>query len=230
MPRWQAGSLGIVSTQVAMGGDAADSGWLAGVGLEHNGRRLSAYLQTQFSSRNFSQLGASLFESTPRQRTFAGIGLNFDTHGTLQFAYGLQSFYDADTVATLGLSYSLSLQRFGYLGLFATHADSSAADSSILLTWTMPLGDRRSISSAVQYAPDASGRDDGLQAMTSFRQNLPTGSGIGYSVSLSTDDEADLGVAYQGHAGLRRWTIPAAATRVVCGRVRRAVLPSPLRA
>ena len=120
---WQAGTLGIVSTQVALGGDAADSGWLAGVGLEHNGPRLTAYLHTQFSSRNFSQLGASLFEATPKQRTFGGIGFDFDTYGSLQFAYGMQSFYDDATVATLGLSYSLSLQRFGYLGALSLEVD-----------------------------------------------------------------------------------------------------------
>ncbi len=91
---------------------------------------------------------------------------------------------------------------FGYLGLFATHTDSGATDSSILLTWTMPLGERRSASSAVQYSPDPVGSDGGLQAMATVQQNLPTGSGWGYNVSLSTRDEANLGVAYQGHAGL----------------------------
>ena len=130
------------------------------------------------------------------------MGFDFDAYGTLQLAYGMQSFHDAATVATFGLSYSLALQRFGYLGLFATHTDSGATDSSILLTWTMPLGERRSASSAVQYSPDPVGSDGGLQAMATVQQNLPTGSGWGYNVSLSTRDEANLGVAYQGHAGL----------------------------
>ena len=130
------------------------------------------------------------------------MGFDFDAYGTLQLAYGMQSFHDAASVATFGLSYSLALQRFGYLGLFATHTDSGATDSSILLTWTMPLGERRSASSAVQYSPDPVGSDGGLQAMATVQQNLPTGSGWGYNVSLSTRDEANLGVAYQGHAGL----------------------------
>ena len=196
------GTLGIVTAQVATGGDSADNGWLAGIGLEHSGSRLTAYLQTQFTSPGFSQLGAGLFESAPSQRTFGGIGLNFGTHGSLQMAYGLQSFHDAPSVETVGLSYSLSLRDYGYLGLFASSTASGEADSSVLLTWTLPLGDRRSVSSAVQYAPAQADGKSGFEAVTSAQRNLPSGSGDWLQRLVSTADEQDLGLAYQGRRGM----------------------------
>jgi outer membrane usher protein len=198
----QAGLLGIVTAQAATGGDADDSGWLAGLGVEHNGPHLTAYLQTQFTSRTFSQPGGSLLESAPRQRTFGGIGFNFAASGSLQMAYGLQSFHDAPSVETIGLSYSLSLHDYGYLGVFATSTTSGAADASVLLTWTMPLGDRRSVSAALQYTPAQAGGGGEFEAVTSAQRNLPSGSGVGYNIAVSTADEQDLGVAYQGRAGV----------------------------
>ena len=198
----QAGTLGIVTAQAATGGDNDDSGWLAGVGVEHNGPRLTAYLQTRFTSQAFSQLGASLLGSAPRQRTFGGIGFDFDARGSLQMAYGLQRFHDAPSIETVGLSYALSLRDYGYLGLFATSTTSGAADASVLLTWTLPLGDRRSMSAALQYTPARAGGSGGFEAVTSAQRNLPIGSGVGYNLSVSTTDEQDLGIAYQGRAGM----------------------------
>ena len=65
----------------------------------------------------------------------------------------------------------------------------------------------------MQYTPGASSGDGDLQAVTTFQQNLPTGSGFGYNVSLSTDDEANLGVAYQDHAGLAAAIMPGMSWR-----------------
>ncbi|HEX9206609.1 MAG TPA: fimbria/pilus outer membrane usher protein [Steroidobacteraceae bacterium] len=198
---WQAGTLGIVTAHAAAGGDGNQSGFLGGLGLEHNGRYVSAYAQTQYATREFLQLGASALQRTPRQRTFAGLGFDFAHYGNVQLAYGLQSFYDSASVATLGLNYSLTLGRLGYLGLFATHATADDSQTTVLLTWTLPLGERRTLSSALQQSSQPASAGGGLEAYTSIQQDLPSDEGLGYRVSLSSGEDQDASLAYQGRAG-----------------------------
>ncbi len=198
---WQAGGLGVVTTHIAAGGDGDQSGFLGGIGLEHNGRYVSAYAQTEYATREFRQLGTSALERTPRQRIFAGLGFDFLRYGTVQLAYGLQSFYDAASVQTLGLNYSLTLGRLGYLGLFATHATADEAATTVLLTWTLPLGERRTVSSALQQSSQPADAGGGFEAYTSLQQDLPTDQGLGYRLSLSSSQDQDANLAYQGRAG-----------------------------
>lgn len=195
---WQAGLAGILTAQVAAGGDGAGTGVLAGLGIEHSGERFSAYVQTQYASRMFVQSGMADLTYRPRQRAFAGLGYDLGRNGNVQVAYGLQSFYDSDTVQTFGLSYSLSLGSLGYVGLFASHAISGTTDSSVLVNWTMALGDRRNVSASLRQA---SGPTGGFEASTSLQRDLPAGAGMGYRVSLTSADEQDASLAYQGSAG-----------------------------
>jgi outer membrane usher protein len=104
-------------------------------------------------------------------------------------------------VETLGLNYSLTLGRLGFLGLFATHATAGEAATTVLLTWTLPLGERRTFSTALQQSSQPAGAGGGLEAYTSVQQDLPTDAGMGYRLSLSSSEEQDASVAYQGRAG-----------------------------
>ena len=90
----QVGTLGIVSGSAAVGGDGSGTGWLGGLGFEHNGPRVSLYGRGLYASQGFSQLGDSALEVRPRLRAFGGLGLNLLPYGTLQFAYGLQTNWD----------------------------------------------------------------------------------------------------------------------------------------
>jgi hypothetical protein len=108
----------------------------------HSSDRFSAFAQTQYASRSFVQSGMADLIYKPRQRTFAGMGFDFGRRGNVQVAYGLQSFYDSASVQTLGLSYSLSIGALGYLGLFASHSIADERNTSLLLNWTLALGDR----------------------------------------------------------------------------------------
>jgi outer membrane usher protein len=195
---WQAGHVGIVSAQLAAGGDSGETGFLAGLGIEHSGQGFSVFAQTQYATRSFAQSGMADLEYTPRQRTFAGLGLDFGRGGSMQVAYGVQSYYDNPTVQTLGLSYSLSVGALGFLGFYASHAMTDDQDTSLLLSWTMPLGDRRTVSASVQKSTGANGD---LEASTTLQRDLPAGSGIGYRASISSSDEQDAYLAYQGSAG-----------------------------
>ena len=107
---WQVGTLGVVTATAAAGADHEDSGWLAGLGVERSGRRLHLFARTQLASERFVQIGLSAFEPRPKQRSFAGVGIDLARLGSLQFAYGRQSYWDSEGVETLGVSYSVSLR------------------------------------------------------------------------------------------------------------------------
>ena len=179
---WQAGYAGIVSAQVAAGGDSRRGGLSRRP--RHRAQRRSlqrlcpdAVRQPRLRAERHGRI--CLYR--PRQRTFAGLGFDLGRNGNLQVAYGLQSYYDSDTVQTFGLSYSLSLGSLGYLGLFASHAIAGTADSSLLLNWTMALGDRRTVSASL--AAVARVQTAASTAMTSLQRDLPAGTGTGYRVA-----------------------------------------------
>lgn len=199
---WQAGMLGIVSATIASGGDNAGRGVLAGLGFERNARLLSVFARTQWTTEFFAQLGNGELQDRPRQRSFGGFGLNLARYGSLQFLYGLESRWDALEVETVGLGYSLGLGTLGYLNLFASQRQSEQADTEVLLTWTVPFGERGSSSTALSYASDRPVGDSAFEAASSVQQNLPVGDGAGYRMELSTHDDYRVGYSYQGHAGI----------------------------
>jgi outer membrane usher protein len=199
---WQAGRVGVLTGQLAAGGSDDGTGFLAGLGLERSGNRVNAFASTQFASRDFMQVGLGGLEKRPRDRTFAGLGFDLQQYGSVQFAYGLQGFHDASSVQTLGLSYALTLGRLGYFGLYASHAMADDAETTLLATWTMSLGERRTVSTAIQQSSGDTSVDSGLSAFATLQQDLPTDRGLGYRVSLSSDQQQDASLGYSGRAGL----------------------------
>ena len=195
----QVGTLGIVSLTAAIGGEDG-YGWLGGIGIERNGPHLSVFARTRYSSADFAQLGTQDEEYHPRQRSFAGVGWNFGRPGNLQVTYGTQSNWSGPRTSALGLSYSVTMGDYGFLNLIGSRTTGSDESTSVFLGWTLPLGDRRTTSLSMQYAPDHDDRS--FQAVATLQQSLPTGSGSGYYVSLSSGQEAQLDYAYQGSAGL----------------------------
>jgi outer membrane usher protein len=198
---WRAGRLGIVTGNLAAGGDTDGTGFTTGLGIEHEGQRLSFFAQTQYASQSFVQVGLAGLPFTPRQRTFGGVGFNFGAYGNGQLAYGLQSYYDSETVQTIGLNYAVTLGTLGYLGLSASHSMASDSDTNLLLTWTMSLGDRRTVSTTLQHSSAPAAAGGGPQGSVTLQRDLPAGNGLGYRLALSTADEQDAYVAYQGRAG-----------------------------
>lgn len=198
---WQAGYLGILTAHLATGGDSSGAGLTTGIGVEHSGERFSAFAQTQYASRSFVQTGMAGLQYTPRQRTFGGLGFNFGVYGNAQLAYGLQSYYDSETVKTVGINYSVALGVLGYLGLYASHTSATDSETNVLLTWTLSLGDRRTLSTSLQQSSAPAALGGGLQGNVTLQRDLPAGSGLGYRMSLSSADEQDAYLAYQGRAG-----------------------------
>jgi outer membrane usher protein len=198
---WQAGYVGIVTAHLAAGGDADGVGFTTGLGVEHGGERFSAFAQGQYASRSFVQTGMAGLPYTPRQRVFGGLGFNFGAYGNAQVAYGLQSFYDSETVRTVGINYSVALGMLGYLGLYASHSAATDSETNVLLTWTLSLGDRRTLSTSLQQSSAPADFGGGLQGNVTLQRDLPAGNGVGYRMALSSADEQDAYLAYQGRAG-----------------------------
>jgi outer membrane usher protein len=161
---------------------------------------VSLYGRGLYASQGFSQLGDSALEVRPRLRAFGGLGLDLMPYGSLQLAYGLQTNWASPSVETFGLGYSLGFGTLGYLNLFASHTSADETSNDVFLTWTMPLGERRTASASLQRSFEP-GKGDEFEAVASVQQNLPVGTGSGYVATLSSSDRANLGYAYQGRAG-----------------------------
>ncbi len=196
----QVGTLGIVSLTGAAGGDGS-LGWLGGVGFERNGQRLSVFARTRYTTSNFAQLGTQDGEERPKQRTFAGLGFNFGSAGNTQLTYGVQSNWSGPSSSALGLSHSVTLGDLGYLSLIASRTTGYESTSSLFLGWTLPLAGRRTASVSMEYAPDDSDQDT-FHAVATLQQSLPPGTGSGYYLSVSTQQDAQANYFYQGRAGM----------------------------
>ena len=196
----QVGTLGVATLTAAAGGED-DVGWLGGVGLQRNGPRLSVFAQTRFVSEDFAQLGTADRTDRPKRRTLAGLGFVLGAYGSLQVSYGQQTYWTRSSAAIFGLSYSATLGNLGYLNVIATHTNDDDASTSAFLTWTLPLGDRRTASFGIESTPDAKG-DDELKVVASEQKSLPSGAGSGYYVGLASNADAQLDYYYQGSAGL----------------------------
>jgi len=196
----QVGNLGIVSVTAAAGGDE-DIGFLGGAGFERNGRRFSVFLRTAYTTEGFAQLGTESLEDKPKLRTFGGMGFDLDRYGNLQLSYGQQTNWTTPSNQTVALSHSVQIGAYGYLNFIASRSTSDEAATDLFLGWTLPLGERRTASVALSQSPDSIDGND-FEAVATLQQSLPAGSGTGYFVSLSSNDDAQLDYAVQGRAGL----------------------------
>lgn len=197
---WQLGTLGVLSATAAVGANSDESGWLAGLGIERSGRRTHLFARTQLASEDFVQIGAAALAGRPKQRSFAGAGVDLARYGSLQLAYGQQSFWGSDRVRTLGLSYSVSAGAYGFVNLFANHTRADTSETEAFLSWTMPLRQRRGIGASLAWRPDAP-IGDSVEATVTLQQSLPVGSGTGYYLSASSSADAQANVFYQGRVG-----------------------------
>jgi outer membrane usher protein len=196
----QVGNLGIATLTAAVGGDG-DLGWLGGVGFQRAGPRLSVFAQTRYTSEEFEQLGTGVRTDRPKQRSFGGFGFSLGEYGNLQLSYGRQSYWARPSTDVLGFSYSVTLGNFGYLGFLANRSTGDGSSTDVIMTWTMPLGDRRTASLAVERSPGTAG-DHSTDVVAAVQQSLPAGTGAGYYVAMSSNENAQLDYYYQGAAGL----------------------------
>ena len=197
----QVGEIGIVSANAAVGGSGNGVGWLGGIGFERSGQLLSLNARLLYASEDFDQITTSASTTRPRSLAFGGVGFNFGGYGSLQFAYGRQENWNGPGSQNYGLGYSLTLGPWGSLNLFANRYDAGDHGTDVILTWTMPIGERNTASASVQQSSGGDRYNDGISAIATVQQNLPVGPGSGYVASVASNGDGRLGYAYQGRAG-----------------------------
>lgn len=197
---WQVGNIGIVSLTAAAGGDP-NIGFLGGAGFERNSPRFNLFVRAAYTTESFAQLGTESLTDKPRLRTFGGMGFDLDRYGSLQVSYGYQSNWTTPSNRTIALSQSLQIGRYGYLNFIASRSTSDEESTDLFLGWTLPLGERRAASVSMSQSPNAVDRQE-FEAVATLQQSLPAGSGTGYFVSLSSNDDVRLDYAVQGDVGL----------------------------
>ena len=194
------GTIGIGTATLATGGDSDGWGWLAGLGFERNGPRISVYLNGLTASETFRKVGDTEDMNRTRTRLFGAVGLNLLRHGTLTFAVAHQDYWNAEPLDTLGLTYSLSIGRWGYVNLSGSQSRSRDTSTELFLSWTLPLKKSRSVNATLEHSPDPYGED--FEAIATLQQALPPGSGVGYTLSGSSSGNYQALAALQGRAGL----------------------------
>ncbi len=197
---WQVGTLGVLTMTAAAGGDE-DLGWLGGVGFERNGPRFSLFGRTQHATRDFAQLGRAGQADRPKQRSFAGVGLDLGVRGNLRFSYGVQTSWSRPRSETAALSHTLTIAPWGHLSFIASRSMGASSSTDLFLNWTMSFGERRTVSAGLQRlhgAPDS----ESFTAVAALQQSLPVGAGAGFYVAVSSEEEMQVDYALQGDRGL----------------------------
>ena len=73
-----------------------------------------------------------------RSRVFSAVGINLLQRGSLTLAAARQSYWNAEALDTLGVTYSLSIGRWGYLSLSGSQSRASETSSEWFLNWMLP--------------------------------------------------------------------------------------------
>jgi outer membrane usher protein len=188
---------GILNVELANGGDASGSGWLAGVGAEHRGRTFGFVANTTWATDEFAQVGESVVPGMRmRRRSLLQTGIAMGRFGSLSLAYVDEAYRGSPAQQTVGLTQSIGLGAAGTvnLTLSRTHtADGMTGpaqnSTSAYLIYVHSFGQRRAFT-----VSGASGSGVGAPAnavSASITESPPVGPGSGYRLSASTAGSYD---------------------------------------
>jgi outer membrane usher protein len=191
------GNAGVLTASVAGSHDAAGTGALAELGIQHQSRYLSYGARTQLTTDGFIQLGYLPTARPPRQTSSAFMSVNIGRFGSLGLNYTHQDFRDQEDVELVGLNYSRSLGALGYLSLSALQFLGGDPAPLFSLNLTVPLGTDDSASFSGQtHAGDGRGT-------VQYRHSLPVGTGVGYRLQagLAANDPRLADLSLQNDMG-----------------------------
>jgi outer membrane usher protein len=200
------GRIGVINFTAANGGDSTGSGWLSGVGIEHRGTNTSFIAGSLWATSDFSQVGEPLDRAfRMRQRNLLQTGMGLGRFGSLSLAYVRQTYRDAPTQQTLGLTHSISFGRVGALNLTITRTrtasdllSSAQSSTSAFLIFVLPISQRRAATLAA-VGGSGSGAPTN-EVIASLTQSPPVGPGSGYRLSASTAGNYDAEWRQQFHS------------------------------
>lgn len=195
---WLVADAGVLTAAVAGSRDTKGSGELLELGFQHRSARLSYGFRTQFTTPDFTQLGYQWPERPPRQASSAYLSFGSRNVGSFGLNYTREDFRDDQAdVDFVGVSYSRSLGRLGFLSVSGLHFFGADPSSLLMLSLTVPLTPRDSLS--INAQSQAGDRGGSIQ----FQHNLPAGSGVGYRLQagLSPSDPDLAEVTLQNDVG-----------------------------
>lgn len=173
-------SIAASHRQPALG--AGGNGGLLSLAFSGQRSQFAYGLNAQFTTEHFAQIG---FE--PGQRAARLSGQAFASFaarraGSFGISYTHQERPDKDPVDLLNASYSVTLWRFGFLGLSALRVLGPQASSVFSLSFTRLLGERDT--GSISATKDG----ERMRGNMRMQRSLPPGSGMGYRLSAGFED------------------------------------------
>ena len=182
----QLGRAGVATLTLATGGDAAGNGWLSGVGFERRGNRATFGFSVSHASEGFRRAADPANDDyAPRWRGSAQLGLALGEAGSVSVAFARQSFRQAATEQTVGLTHSARVGRTGSLNLSLTRSLGANPATTGLLTYVASLGGSRSVETTAGRLRET-GRDQ-QTLRGSLTQSAPVGPGHGWRLGADRD-------------------------------------------
>ena len=194
------GHVGVLSATLAGGGGEGHSGLLSGLGFERVANRVNVSLNSNWASAGYRQVSdVGSIGVQFKQRNFAQLGLMIARGSTGQFAYADESFRAAPRLRTMSLTYSQELSHQAALTLTATRTLTPQSASSVYLLVSVPLTDRRSLTTGGAWGqgPGAPPKE----ATALLVASPPIGAGYGYRLGASSTGNYTADGRWQGAAG-----------------------------
>lgn len=181
MPKLGSAYLGTLNFGAAVSHGPNNEGLLYSLGIERQARNFSYNVQSQYTERNFVQLGR-LTGSTPRQTFTASIGMPLGSN-SFGLNYLEQSTWEGDRNRLLSANLSRGLGSFGFLSINALRNYTGEPHNTVSFVLTIPLDASTSVSADIMRQGD-------LERKTVLMQrNAPAGDGFGYQLRATDDDQ-----------------------------------------
>lgn len=191
------GNAGVLTASVAGSHDAAGTGALAELGIQHQSRYLSYGARTRLTTDGFIQLGYLPTARPPRQTSSAFMSVSLGRRGSLGLNYTHQDFRGQDDVELVGVNYSRSVGWLGYLSLSALRFLGRDPAPLFSMNLTVPLGPAESASFSGQTHAGSK------RGTVQYQHSLPVGTGVGYRLQtgLAANDPRQADLSLQNDVG-----------------------------
>lgn len=185
-------TVGVASGTLAVGGDSAGTGVLAGVGFEHREKKWSVVFNTSYATEHFQQLANdTIVTQAFRTRSLVQGSLDFGRLGSLAVADVFEGFRSGGTQNTVSASWNYRITDDSSLNMTLSTTTGTAGPSSKsgFLTYTLALGSRRAFTTTATGGSGSGAPPNELYA--SLIENPPIGPGYGYRLAAGTAGDYD---------------------------------------
>lgn len=182
---YQMSTLGMLVGSLALSQSRKGSGSLLMVGFDRRTSAFSIGVHSQFSSRNFAQLGLDLAQPAPRIVSSLNMSYASENWGTIGMAYALQDNRELGKNRVVTANYGIPLGTGATLHAIAYRNLSVGGNSVINAVISFPLGEQTSasVSQKMTQTTGVTGNESFFQ----IQQNPPYGTGWGYHLEASNN-------------------------------------------